>query len=58
MKVKVNAELSSQAKLLLRHIPEVKEIDFLRWYCAKKLVVGGGDLIDYLQVVEAKKGVK
>lgn len=58
MKVKVNAELSPQAKLMLKNIPAVQEIDFVRWYCTKKLVIGGGDLVDYLQILEARKAVK
>ena len=57
MKVKVNAELSPQAKLMLKHIPAVKELDFVRWFCLKKLVIGGGDLVDYLQSLESKKVV-
>jgi hypothetical protein len=58
MKVKVNAELSPQAKLMLKNIPGVQEIDFIRWFCLKKVVIGGGDLVDYLQALESKRVVK
>jgi len=47
---------SSQAKLLLNEMPNLNKKDLVNWYCnIKKIEIGGGDIVEYL---EYKKKVK
>jgi len=54
---KVDISLSEQARTLIERMPDFDEDDFLNWFCnIRKIVVGGGDLIDYLSYLKKRGG--
>jgi len=54
--VEVEIVFSRQADLILRNIPHIDRENFLKWFVKKGMIVGGGDIIDYLKSKEVKDG--
>ena len=41
--------ISAQAKLMLDQMPTINQDDVMDWFCeVRKISLGGGDMVDYL----------
>jgi hypothetical protein len=57
MKREVEINVTSQAKMLLKNMPNISENDFINWFCNhRRISAGGGDLINYLEFLNSNKG--
>lgn len=55
MKRQVRVFVSQQANLMLDNMSEIKVEDVMTWFCdVRKISIGGGDIVDYLNY---KKGL-
>jgi len=52
----VELNLSTQAKNLLERMPDINKEEVIEWFCkVRKINVGGGDIIDYLNYLKSKE---
>ena len=56
MTYQVKIFLSKQANLLLDNMPSINQEDLIKWFCTeRKISIGGGDVIDYLNTMNGRK---
>ena len=54
--VDVEINFSKQAELILKHSKNVTKAEVLDWFINKrKIFIGGGDIITYLEFLDDKK---
>lgn len=54
-KIKVDLFFSKQADQLLEQMPTIKKEDVMKWFVEeRKIVIGGGDIVTYLDYLKDK----
>jgi hypothetical protein len=53
--VEVDIKFSEQAELMLKSMPNIDRHEVLKWFADKEIIIGGGDVLDYLKT-EVKNG--
>jgi len=54
-KIKVDLFFSKQADLLLENMPTLKKENIVEWFVKeRKIVIGGGDIVTYLDYLKDK----
>ena len=52
---RVRLYFTSQAKILMKAMPEIDRNDLIDWFANKRMIsIGGGDLTEYLKVKRPK----
>ena len=48
----IEITFSEQAQSILDQMPKISIEKLIEWYCKKTIVIGGGDLVDYLSYLK------
>jgi hypothetical protein len=54
--MEINIKFSEQAELILKKIPDIDKEKVIEWFIKKGVLIGGGDILDYLKNTEVKNG--